>query len=138
MTETRTIQLPEALPPVTTRMVTDRVPAGSGTIAWEAGKEHPLIQGAVIVRMYVIADGGGVDVYSVLAGGREAVRHHIPDVRVHITEESMSIDMLIKELEVAESDEDDEEEEEEEEENVLEAASPAPVPAPPVVPPPQS
>jgi len=135
MTETRTIELPPALPPVTTRMITSNPSSDSEDLSWEAGKEHPLIKGAVIVRMYVIPDGGGVDVYSVLAGGRGATRHHIPDSRIHITEEAMPIDVLIEELKVAESTDDEEEEEEEEEEDeVIQAASSAPVPTSPVAP----
>ena len=109
-----------ALPPPNTnrpmvlRMITDGLlpptppapaPPG-GTIAlWAVNEIHPLMANLRVKRM--IDQGNGIDVYSVSDDGTIFMRHFIPAARIRITEEIMSAQLFVAELEDAEADEDD-------------------------------
>lgn len=111
------LQLPPPQPPMTTRVISNRlVPGKSETVIWIVSGDNPVIE-AKIVRMFVIPDGGGVDVYSVTPKG-EGVRHHIPESQIRIAEELMPVKMLIEEIEDAENSDDNNDDPEAPEEEV--------------------
>lgn len=101
---------PRANSPILTRMISDALadtPAEGGKpIAWILGEPHPF-SGWRIVRMFIDSEGGGVEVYAVSPNSKHATRSLVPMPRVRLIEEGMSLEVLIEELDVAESDDDD-------------------------------
>lgn len=107
MSETpTTIQLPTPVPPIVVRVWSNRPDAPGPPILWAINETHPLMKEATIVRMILLPDRDGVDVYTVTKKG-EPLRHHIPDAHVRLTEEIMPASMWVDEIEAAETDDDD-------------------------------
>lgn len=113
---TRNVNLPPPSPrhPTVTRVVSAPPLEGlPNDLLWMLNQPHPMVKGMRIVRIF--DDDSGVVVYSVGTDGTP-MRNRIPSFMVKLVEETMSVAVLIQELEEAESDDDDEDEEEEPEE----------------------
>jgi len=73
--------------------------AGKATpMRWILGKAHPMFDNLMVIRMFLVEDRGGVEVYSVTADRQTAVRHFIPNASVLLTEEGMPMEIFIDEL----------------------------------------
>jgi hypothetical protein len=75
---------------------------GQKVIRWVIKKAHPLSPGSVVVRMYRKPDG--VMIYSVTADGKNGVVNFLPREQVLMTEEVMSPQVLLDELDSQERD----------------------------------
>jgi len=71
-------------------------------VTWVVSQRHPLVPEMTVVRMFVVEDRGGVEVYSTSNDGTKGIRNFIPNSRVRLSEEVMPLDVFVSELAAAE------------------------------------
>lgn len=124
----QTLELPTIGYPMVTRMISHALfPETDGKeipVTWAVSQSHPLVPDMKIVRMFV--GRGGVEVYSIHADGKAAMRNLIPMHWVRLVEEGMPLPVFIEELEAAESDEPEPDDTDEPDEPEVPAPGPAP------------
>lgn len=135
----RVVNLPEAEPPVVTRVIADRPrpPIVNGRVesapplTWVYNGQDPLDSTRLIVRMF-LDRGEGVDVYSLSGDRTNGVRYFIPSHLIRFVEEIMPLDMFAAEIDAEQRDEDENApalgEEEEEDEAEQDQTPPSPPP----------
>jgi hypothetical protein len=110
---TQVVELPppRANSPMLTRVITDPLLGEENPNPWVLGKQAPYLPpGWLIRRMF--ADDSSIEMYATSPDGRYFIRHLVPIARVRMIEESMSQDVFVDEIAVAEADDDDDEEDE--------------------------
>jgi hypothetical protein len=112
----RVMQCPHCKQSLTAQVPVDK----SEPLKWVLNEKHPIFEDLLVIRMYLVEDRGGVEVYSVTHDRRSGIRHFIPNESILLTEEGMPMPVFIEELVDAEGlgDEPDDPE------------SPEPLPAP--------
>jgi hypothetical protein len=86
---------------------------GTDEVVWQLGGTNPM-NNFTIVRMFDEGEAGVV-IYSVDKVSLSCARQRIPQFMLKFVEEGMRIDLFIRELEAAESDDEDPDEDEPEE-----------------------
>lgn len=108
MTTEARIELPPPNLPVLVVLLTDDfIGETKEPLRWMVAKDHPFVPGMTVVRMYVAT--GGVEIYSSSGDGRSCMRDTVPNGRVRLIQEAMSVQVFIEEIEAAESENDDDE-----------------------------
>jgi len=104
---TTTLNMPTLGFPRVTRVVSEPpLPEnGPDPITWVVNSTHPMVKELKILCMYIV--NLGVEIYSVSIDGKHGVRNLIPMQRIRCVEEAMPVEVLVEEIEDAESGDDD-------------------------------
>lgn len=94
----RTVGCPHCKQSITVSAPSDR----SSPIRWVLGEKHPIFDNLIVIRMFLVEDRGGVEIYSVTADRKTGVRHFVPNGSILLTEEGMPMPIFIEELTDAE------------------------------------
>ena len=109
-TAPKEIELPLPAPgmPMVSRVASEGVDKKDQSLIWALAGQHPLAKGFKIVRMFMVTEPDGVEIYSVSDNGMSSMRDRIPWNRILIVGEAMpSLDIFVEELAAAEGGDDD-------------------------------
>jgi hypothetical protein len=113
--------------PMVTRMVSNPLSKKDEPVVWIVGQPHPHSlsgENLKVLRIHIQEDVA--EIYSVAADNGSGTRHYIPIGQVRFSEEGLTPDQFVKEIEVAENVEDNEPDDDDEPETPT--AAPVEVP----------
>jgi hypothetical protein len=104
------LPLPAQGMPMVARLISEAIDKKEQSLIWALAQTHPLAENFKIVRMFIVSEPDGVEIYSVSSDAKTGMRDRIPWERIMIVGEVMpTLDVFVDELAAAEGEEDDDE-----------------------------